>query len=102
MQAGARNLRPTPRLKPTIPAPAAGLVTHRTDWQPVREGSLTLLLRGRGGAREEIEMPAPDRLGVYTATPTLTASGTSRADMTLAAGGTRARDPHRAASGLRE
>ncbi len=62
-------------------------LTWLEDWQPVREGSLTLLLRGPGGAREEIAMPAPDRPGVYTATPTLTASGTWRADMTLAAGG---------------
>ena len=58
------------------------------DWQPVREGSLTLMLRGPGGAREEVAMPAPDRPGVFTATPTLTATGTWRADMTLNARGT--------------
>jgi len=62
-------------------------LTWLEDWQPVREGSLTLLLRGPGGAREEVVMPAPDRPGVFTATPTLTATGTWRADMTLAAQG---------------
>jgi len=62
-------------------------LTWLENWQPVREGSLTLLLRGPGGAREEIVMSTPDRPGVFTATPTLTATGTWRADMTLSAGG---------------
>ena len=62
-------------------------LTWLEDWQPVREGSLTLLLRGPGGVREEIEMAAPDRPGVFTATPTLTTTGMWRADMTLAARG---------------
>ena len=62
-------------------------LTWLEDWQPVREGRLTLLLRGPGGAREEIVMHAPDRPGVYTATPALAATGTWRADMTLAARG---------------
>ena len=69
-------------------APSDPWAIHLTwlkDWQPVREGSLTLLLRGPGGAREEVVMPSPDRPGVFTATPTLTAVGTWRADMTLAA-----------------
>ena len=63
-------------------------LTWLDDWQPVREGALTLLLRGPGGAREKIVMDAPDRPGVYTATPALSSTGTWRADMTLAAGGT--------------
>ena len=62
-------------------------LTWLEDWQPVREGSLTLLLLGPGGAREEIEMAAPDRPGVFTATPALGTTGTWRADMTLAARG---------------
>ena len=62
-------------------------LTWLDDWKPVGEGSLTLLLRGPGGAREEIEMAAPDRPGVYTATPALSATGTWRADLTLVARG---------------
>ena len=62
-------------------------LTWLEEWQPVREGSLSLLLRGPGGARVEVEMAGPDRPGVFTATPTLTATGTWRADMTLVAGG---------------
>ena len=62
-------------------------LTWLEGWQPVREGTLTLLLRGPGGAREEIVMAEPDRSGIYTATPTLTATGTWRADLTLAARG---------------
>ena len=62
-------------------------LTWLHDWQPVAEGSLTLLLRGPGGAREQIEMAAPDRPGIFNASPTLTATGTWRADLTLLAGG---------------
>jgi RND family efflux transporter MFP subunit len=62
-------------------------LTWLDDWRPVVEGSLTLLLRGPGGAREEIVMNTPDRPGVFTAAPTLTATGTWRADMTLRVGG---------------
>ena len=62
-------------------------LTWLEDWQPVRDGTLTLLLRGPGGAREEIVMPAPDRPGVYTAAPTLAATGTWRADLVLVARG---------------
>lgn len=62
-------------------------LTWLEDWQPVREGSLTLLLLGPGGAREEIVIPSPDRPGLYTATPTLAATGTWRADLALAARG---------------
>ncbi|MYI46098.1 MAG: efflux RND transporter periplasmic adaptor subunit, partial [Gemmatimonadetes bacterium] len=76
-----------PHVRDVASEPWAIHLTWLEDWKPVREGSLTLLLRGPGGAREEIVMPAPDRPGVYTATPTLTATGTWRADMTLAAQG---------------
>jgi len=61
-------------------------LTWLGDWSPVVEGSLTLLLRGPGGAREEIVLNAPSRPGVFTLSPTLTATGTWRADMTLAVG----------------
>lgn len=63
-------------------------LTWLADWKPVREGRLVLLLRGPGGAREEITMESPARPGVYGATPTLTETGTWRADLTLTAGGT--------------
>lgn len=68
--------------------PWAIRLTWLDDWRPVSDGRLTLLLRGPGGAREEIVMAAPDRPGVYTATPALTATGTWRADLTLATRGT--------------
>lgn len=77
-----------PHVRDVASEPWAIHLTWLEDWKPVREGSLTLLLRGPGGAREEIVMPAPDRPGVYTATPTLTSTGTWRADLTLAARGT--------------
>lgn len=76
-----------PHVRDVPSEPWAIHLTWLEDWQPVREGSLTLLLRGPGGAREEVVMPTPDRPGVFTATPTLTATGTWRADMTLATGG---------------
>lgn len=62
-------------------------LTWLADWQPVTEGTLTLLLRGPGGARETVVMNAPARPGIYTAAPTLTATGTWRADLSLSAGG---------------
>lgn len=74
-----------PHVQDVASEPWAIHLTWLEDWQPVRAGQLTLLLRGPGGAREEIVMAAPDRPGVFTATPTLTATGTWRADMTLAA-----------------
>lgn len=76
-----------PHVRDVPSEPWAIHLTWLEDWQPVREGRLTLLLRGPGGAREEISMDAPDRPGVYTATPALPATGTWRADMTLAARG---------------
>ena len=77
-----------PHVRDVASDPWAIHLTWLEDWRPVREGVLTLLLRGPGGAREEIVMDAPDRPGVYTATPTLTSTGTWRADLTLATGGT--------------
>ena len=77
-----------PHVRDVASEPWAIHLTWLEDWQPVREGGLTLLLRGPGGAREEIVMPTPERPGVYTATPTLSATGTWRADLTLANGGT--------------
>ena len=74
-----------PHVQDVSSDPWAIHLTWLEDWQPVRRGSLTLLLRGPGGAREEVVMPAPDRPGVYTATPTLTTTGTWRADMILSA-----------------
>lgn len=62
-------------------------LTWLREWQPVREGTLTLLLRGPGAASEEIVLSQPDRPGVYTATPALTVTGTWRADLTLSARG---------------
>ena len=62
-------------------------LTWLADWKPVQEGRLTLLLRGPGGAREEIVVEVPDQPGVYHATPTLTETGTWRADLGLAARG---------------
>ena len=76
-----------PHVRDVPSDPWAIHLTWLDDWQPVREGSLTLLLRGPGGAREEIGIGTPDRPGVYTATPTLTATGTWRADLTLSARG---------------
>ena len=77
-----------PHVRDVASEPWAIHLTWLETWKPVREGSLTLLLRGPGGAREEIVMPEPDRPGVYTATPALPATGTWRADMTLATEGT--------------
>ena len=62
-------------------------LTWLTDWTPVREGRLTLLLRGPGGAREEIVFAAPDTPGTYGPAPALPAAGTWRADLTLATRG---------------
>ena len=76
-----------PHVRDVASDPWAIYLTWLEDWQPVREGSLVLLLRGPGGAREEVVLASPDRPGVYTATPTLTATGTWRADLTLAARG---------------
>ena len=76
-----------PHVRDVPSDPWAIHLTWLDGWQPVREGSLTLLLRGPGGAREEIGIGNPGRPGVYTATPTLTANGTWRADFTLSAGG---------------
>ncbi|WP_419162216.1 efflux RND transporter periplasmic adaptor subunit [Candidatus Palauibacter sp.] len=63
-------------------------LTWLEGWQPVTEGRLTLLLRGPGGAREEIVFEAPSRPGVFDPTPNLSAAGTWRADLTLVARGT--------------
>ena len=76
-----------PHVRDVPSDPWAIHLTWLEDWQPVREGVLTLLLRGPGGLREEIVMAAPGRPGVYTATPALAATGTWRADFTLAAQG---------------
>ena len=76
-----------PHVRDVPSAPWAIHLTWLDGWQPVREGGLTLLLRGPGDARAEVVMPSPDRPGVFTATPTLSATGTWRADMTLSAGG---------------
>lgn len=76
-----------PHVKDEQADPWAIHLTWLDGWAPVREGSLTLILRGPGGAREEIVLNAPDRPGVFTAAPTLTATGTWRADMTLSARG---------------
>ena len=62
-------------------------LTWLADWKPVREGRLTVLLRGPGGAREEVLLESPAAPGIYTPTPTLPATGTWRADLTLTAGG---------------
>ena len=62
-------------------------LTWLADWKPVREGRLVLLLRGPGGAREEVVMPAPASPGIYGASPTLAEVGTWRADLTLTARG---------------
>jgi len=62
-------------------------LTWLDNWKPVQEGSLTLLFRGPGGAREEVVLNAPSRLGLFIATPTLSATGTWRADMMLTARG---------------
>lgn len=75
-----------PHVKDVESDPWAIHLTWLEDWSPITEGSLTLLLRGPGGAREEIVMNNPSRPGVFTAAPTLTATGTWRADMTLAVG----------------
>ncbi|MDE2876425.1 MAG: efflux RND transporter periplasmic adaptor subunit [Gemmatimonadota bacterium] len=77
-----------PHVRDVASDPWAIHLTWLEDWKPVRNGTLTLLLRGPGGASEEIVMPAPDRPGVYTATPALAATGTWRADLTLATQGT--------------
>lgn len=76
-----------PHIRDVASDPWAIHLTWLDDWSPVREGRLTLLLRGPGGAQEEVVMDAPARPGVFTATPTLTATGTWRADMTLTARG---------------
>ena len=76
-----------PHVRDVPSDPWAIHLTWLEDWRPVRQGSLTLLLRGPGGAREEIVMDEPDRPGVYTATPTLGSTGTWRADLTLTARG---------------
>ena len=60
-------------------------LTWLADWTPVREGRLALLLRGPGGAREEVVIETPDQPGIYRATPTLAETGTWRADLTLTA-----------------
>ena len=60
-------------------------LTWLEDWKPVREGRLTLLLRGPGGAREEIVLEAPAAPGAYNPTATLPRAGTWRADLTLTA-----------------
>ncbi|WP_419941476.1 efflux RND transporter periplasmic adaptor subunit [Candidatus Palauibacter sp.] len=62
-------------------------LTWLEDWKPVSEGRLTLLLRGPGGAREEIVLQAPSVPGVYNPTPTLPETGIWRADLTLSARG---------------
>lgn len=62
-------------------------LTWLADWKPVREGRLVLLLRGPGGAREEIVMRSPASPGIYRASPTLAETGTWRADLTLTARG---------------
>lgn len=62
-------------------------LTWLADWKPVREGRLVLLLRGPGGAREEIVLQASASPGIYSASPTLTETGTWRADLTLTARG---------------
>ncbi len=76
-----------PHVRGVASEPWAIHLTWLADWKPVREGRLVLLLRGPGGAREEIVLAAPASPGVYTASPTLTETGTWRADLTLTARG---------------
>ncbi|WP_420441268.1 efflux RND transporter periplasmic adaptor subunit [Candidatus Palauibacter sp.] len=76
-----------PHVRGVASDPWAIHLTWLADWKPVREGRLVLLLRGPGGAREEIVLPAPASPGVYGASPTLTETGTWRADLTLTARG---------------
>ena len=72
-----------PHVRDAASDPWAIHLTWLDDWKPVEAGRLTLLLRGPGGRSEEIVLDTPSRPGVFTAAPTLTASGTWRADMTL-------------------
>ncbi len=76
-----------PHVRGIASDPWAIHLTWLADWKPVREGRLVLLLRGPGGAREEIVLAAPASPGVYAASPTLTETGTWRADLTLTARG---------------
>jgi len=76
-----------PHVRGVASEPWAIHLTWLADWKPVREGRLVLLLRGPGGAREEIVLQAPSSPGIYTASPTLTETGTWRADLTLSARG---------------
>ena len=76
-----------PHVRDVPSDPWAIHLTWLEEWRPVREGILTLLLRGPAGAREEIVISGPDRPGIYTASPALAATGTWRADLTLAARG---------------
>ena len=76
-----------PHVRDVRSEPWAIYLTWLEDWKPVREGRLVLLLRGPGGAREEIVLQAPATPGVYAASPTLTETGTWRADLTLTARG---------------
>lgn len=72
-----------PHVRDVPSDPWAIHLTWLQNWQAVREGTLSLSLRGPGGATAEVLMPAPERPGVYIANPTLTATGTWRADMKL-------------------
>lgn len=75
-----------PHVRDVPSDPWAIHLTWLADWTPVREGRIELLFRGPGGARGEVLIDAPTRPGVFTATPTLTTTGTWRADMVLVAG----------------
>lgn len=76
-----------PHVRGVASEPWAIHLTWLADWKPVREGRLALLLRGPGGAREEIVIQAPESPGVYSVSPTFTETGTWRADLTLTARG---------------
>ena len=76
-----------PHVREVASDPWAIHLTWLADWRPVSEGRLTLLLRGPGGAREEIVLEAPDAPGIYGPAPALPHTGTWRADLTLEARG---------------
>ena len=76
-----------PHVRDVASEPWAIHLTWLADWKPVREGSLTLLLRGPAGAREVLVLGEPSRPGVYTATPALPATGIWQADLALSSRG---------------
>ncbi len=67
--------------------PWAVHLTWLDDWQPVREGTLSLRLTGRDGASIEVEESAPTRPGIFTPAPDFPAHGAWAVDMVLTARG---------------